>query len=1040
MRQTRTRILSLLVALVMCLGLLPVTALAAGGSNGEPTLFLDPNQAATLGTSSTGAWITPPLPGTILGEVIFHMNGAGEDQTVSVKVEDSSVTPPQDPTLPGYRFLGWYTGNVRNDQYLYDYISIDNYHVDGGIPQDLAFYAMWEKEGLTGFTITFNPNGGNVSPTSKQTGPDGRVSGGYPTPTREGYTFLGWFTDGDGYQPADNEIWSGNQTLVAKWERSTAAARVTFYPNGGRITKFKGVTVPEKKADPGPFYIDTGSTGVDMNSGWGWTNTEDSGLLPATSLPSVEREGYTFDGWYIVSGPQANQAGDGKLTDFTGLSQLGTAPFFPQGVELAAKWTATDVCTVTFNYNNRTGKTEQIKIAKGDTIKLPQDPVWAKHTFQGWISGDIVGNEIINAVLWTEESKVTKDITLFATWAEGEADETLKGLTYRFGNNRPAFRYSESYEIPQIRYEMVLGKTQGEWIYKYYGRGWGGNCYGMAATSGMFFHGNGSTTTASFRSGAEVPYDLSVTDRNGSLNMSLTEYIEAVFVSQYARVIQSDYGQQADLNSLASSVKTVRSTRAPVMIAIRGEAITERGEHVNSGHAVLGYDIIDVNSTESRLMIYDPNFPNTERYITLKKSGNNYVSWAYKLNDMYDWGTGRTYNSISVVPYSDYSQAWNNRAVHSNDPALFSTNAINASILDGTGKIVATIKDGTVSTSNSDITPILTYGVTSDGTIPVSSGSCMWLPAGQYTIQTSDSSGKELEATLADVNQSATVSTAAKSVTFVVNDNKALNYVQIDQAGAKYDITLFSTLDQGHESVQLAGTTASGGVSLAQISGSLYATGVNSGAALKVNGKSAATSTLSNNMPDIGNLPTGTEKPTGTNPFTDVKSGAYYYDAVLWAVEKKITSGTSATTFSPNNPCTRGQIVTFLWRAAGSPKPTSSNNPFIDVKAGAYYYDAVLWAVEKGITSGTSATTFSPNTVCTRGQTVTFLWRAAGSPKAASSTNPFSDVQSGAYYYDAVLWAVEQKVTSGTSATTFAPGSTVTRGQTVTFLYRSQGK
>ena len=147
MRQTRTRILSLLLALVMCLGLLPVTALAAGGSNGEPTLFLDPNQAATLGTSSTGAWITPPLPGTILGEVIFHMNGAGEDQTVSVKVEDSSVTPPQDPTLPGYRFLGWYTGNVRNDQYLYDYISIDNYHVDGGIPQDLAFYAMWEKEG-----------------------------------------------------------------------------------------------------------------------------------------------------------------------------------------------------------------------------------------------------------------------------------------------------------------------------------------------------------------------------------------------------------------------------------------------------------------------------------------------------------------------------------------------------------------------------------------------------------------------------------------------------------------------------------------------------------------------------------------------------------------------------------------------------------------------------------------------------------------------------------------------------------------------------
>ena len=178
----------------------------------------------------------------------------------------------------------------------------------------------------------------------------------------------------------------------------------------------------------------------------------------------------------------------------------------------------------------------------------------------------------------------------------------------------------------------------------------------------------------------------------------------------------------------------------------------------------------------------------------------------------------------------------------------------------------------------------------------------------------------------------------------------------------------------------------------------------------------------------------------GAAAFSDVDGGLYYAAPIAWAVERGITTGTSESTFSPDSLCTRGQIITFLWRAAGSPKPTSSNNPFIDVKAGAYYYDAVLWAVEKGITSGTSATTFSPNTVCTRGQTVTFLWRAAGSPKAASSTNPFSDVQSGAYYYDAVLWAVEQKVTSGTSATTFAPGSTVTRGQTVTFLYRSQGK
>ena len=176
---------------------------------------------------------------------------------------------------------------------------------------------------------------------------------------------------------------------------------------------------------------------------------------------------------------------------------------------------------------------------------------------------------------------------------------------------------------------------------------------------------------------------------------------------------------------------------------------------------------------------------------------------------------------------------------------------------------------------------------------------------------------------------------------------------------------------------------------------------------------------------------------TAQNPFVDVKEGAYYYDAVLWAVEQKITSGTSATTFSPDASCTRAQMVTFLWRAAGSPKVENGKNPFTDVKADAYYYDAVLWAVEKGVTSGTSATTFSPDATVTRGQTVTFLYRNAGSPEV-SGTMPFTDVEADAYYAKAVQWAVQQKITTGTSETTFSPMSDCTRGQIVTFLYRAK--
>ncbi|MBQ6676801.1 MAG: S-layer homology domain-containing protein [Clostridia bacterium] len=173
--------------------------------------------------------------------------------------------------------------------------------------------------------------------------------------------------------------------------------------------------------------------------------------------------------------------------------------------------------------------------------------------------------------------------------------------------------------------------------------------------------------------------------------------------------------------------------------------------------------------------------------------------------------------------------------------------------------------------------------------------------------------------------------------------------------------------------------------------------------------------------------------------FNDVPADAYYEPAVTWAVRNGVTSGTSATTFSPEDGCTRGQVVTFLWRAAGSPEPANAKNPFSDVKNGEYYYKAVLWAVEKGVTKGTSATKFSPDDTCTRGQIVTFLYRSEGSPAPTSSANPFGDVKDGDYFKDAVLWAVEKGITLGTTAKTFSPSDTCTRGQVVTFLYRNAG-
>ena len=176
--------------------------------------------------------------------------------------------------------------------------------------------------------------------------------------------------------------------------------------------------------------------------------------------------------------------------------------------------------------------------------------------------------------------------------------------------------------------------------------------------------------------------------------------------------------------------------------------------------------------------------------------------------------------------------------------------------------------------------------------------------------------------------------------------------------------------------------------------------------------------------------------PASENPFTDVPSGAYYEDAVIWAVKKGITSGTSATTFNPDGSCTRAQAVTFLWRAAGSPEPKSAAMPFADVPAGSYFEKAVLWAVENGITKGTSDTTFTPDASCTRAQIVTFLWRANGS-HAVSGNSAFSDVAADAYYAAAVAWAEKNGVTGGIGGGLFGSDNNCTRAQIVTFIYRA---
>lgn len=201
-------------------------------------------------------------------------------------------------------------------------------------------------------------------------------------------------------------------------------------------------------------------------------------------------------------------------------------------------------------------------------------------------------------------------------------------------------------------------------------------------------------------------------------------------------------------------------------------------------------------------------------------------------------------------------------------------------------------------------------------------------------------------------------------------------------------------------------------------------------------GTAVITATATNGI--YGTCTVTVEEAAATTEFTDIRTDAYYTDAVLWAKEQGIAYGTTSTTFSPDDTATRAQMLTFLWRAKGSEAPSdTTSNPFTDVDSSAYYYDAVLWAVENNIVSGTTPTTFTPNAAVTRGQAMMFVWRSEGSPAPESTTCPFTDVSSTRYYYKSILWGAENSVTTGISETSFAPNAEVTRAQAVTFLYRA---
>jgi hypothetical protein len=279
--------------------------------------------------------------------------------------------------------------------------------------------------------------------------------------------------------------------------------------------------------------------------------------------------------------------------------------------------------------------------------------------------------------------------------------------------------------------------------------------------------------------------------------------------------------------------------------------------------------------------------------------------------------------------------------------------------------------------------------------------------------------------------------TVTGTQTFFVQDGDALVITVTPRSGYRLNTPVYSgmnsVVESGYTFTLYPGADGSVSFTFRRVSSDEDSSGgsTGSGAGSGSSGGGSGGSTVDPNAQDAENLNT-----LGVDdlPFTDVPTDAYYYNAVAWAVEAGVTTGTTATTFSPDDPCTRAQIVTFLYRNAGSPEPTSTYNPFTDVKKSDYYYKAVLWGVENGVVKGLTPTTFGGEQLVTRAQAVTFQWRAANSPSASGRT--FRDVDYSEYYGTAVQWAVQNDITTGTTSTTFSPEDPCTRAQIVTFLYR----
>ena len=656
----------------------------------------------------------------------------------------------------------------------------------------------------------------------------------------------------------------------------------------------------------------------------------------------------------------------------------------------------------------------------------------------------------------------------------------------KYGYNFKNFGQAASLALCKYMYGDTL-KSTAVYLSKL---GEGGNCFGMATTAALFFVPNNGVNVKDYRSGAGSAYDLYRTNKSNA-GLTVEDFIMCMQVGQNVTTKKTISGK--NLKQLIDNIEyQCYNLNRPVYIAVRGNY---NGKE--AGHALLAYGYERVNYNTYRVFVIDSNHVGKTCDLYLKKNDNgDFESWSYEIFDGIVWGTGRKNAKIAYLNYSEYKSVWDNRGkLAKADKNLFVTNAADFSIFDIYGNIVAEVDNGILVNDNTEIIRI-EYDELNPDYDNVETYYSFYVPSDLYTLKCNDTDIEELRVILSGDMLSADVTTTADEVTLCADDASDICSAMVSSDGEEtYQIALSTNKNGETETINYDGSFMDTRISVLLDGGNLSTCNTESasvtvdrndneelfctisasaddGGAISPSGDTLAligSDAVFEIIPDEGysvqdvyvdGVSVGAvdsyvfsevtvdhtihatfvehEEVCPGKLFTDMPAADNWaHTPIDWAIRNNITSGTSTTTFSPNDPCMRGHVVTFLWRAVGCPEPTRTDNPFVDVKPSDFYYKPVLWALENGITAGLDATHFGPTAYCNRAQVVTFLHRAKASPAPERMELPFTDVASGAWYAAPVAWAVETGVTAGLSANSFGPNSICNRAQIVTFLYRA---